>query len=652
MNTKNHSSIKSKRDNPSSQKQPSRQLPSYVVVFISIIVLAYYIWTAGSNGVPLIVVVGPEHHEQIRTPNLFPDISPHHYGFYNLMADAFEAGQMHLLIKPPKEMLDLQNPRDPEQNAKWRILDLSIYKDKYYIYFGPVPTLLLFIPFRWLGIGKISEPLGVAIFSYGIFLCSLYIILYTVKKHIPNANRNLVLLSIIAAAFSSAIPYNLRHPVVYEIALSSGAFFAMLGLALILRSRDGERCSFRFLIVASCAFGLSVGCRPIYVFAAIFLFTLWLLLSFKNKFQWKESLVTGLSLALPFTAFIAAVALYNYARFGSFSEFGADLMTNATLWNTGFSYRFCNIAPGIFLRAFCPPQFSDVFPFIRLHQFYPFDLPEGYSLEEVSAGFLLTTPIILLFFCLATSWVKKTKTTAIFFISSLLIFFGLGILLPESYMLFSNSMRYQLDFAPYILLGCILGSLHIESQAKQNYSWLLRFGMILSLIFGILVHLAFGMTGIFDTFRRGEPRLYFALEDFCRPVSAMLRPFFGSDQTKILDITIPNGSARLEDGSEGQWLGEEGAFVRFTASQPIRMKFSTDLVVRPGLPDGVKFEFRGPTEERKISVCKGTTRQSIQFTLQPGVNRISLFATPNGSTLIDNDKSRLLILKNIHISPN
>ena len=106
------------------------------IFVLCIFVLVYYIWTAGSNGVPLIVDVGPEHHEQIRSPNLFPDISPHHYGFYNLLADAFEAGRLDLLIDPPKELAELPNPRNPQANEKTRILDLSLYKKRFYIYWN------------------------------------------------------------------------------------------------------------------------------------------------------------------------------------------------------------------------------------------------------------------------------------------------------------------------------------------------------------------------------------------------------------------------------------------------------------------------------------------------------------------------------------
>lgn len=139
------------------------------VAAVSALVLAYYAWVAGTNGVPLIVDVGPEYHEQVRSTFLFPDLVPHHYGFYNLLADSFSAGRIDLLIDPPQELLDLKNRRDPIANQKTRILDVSLYGKRFYLYFGTVPALVLFIPFRWLGIGKISEPLAVAIFSYGLY---------------------------------------------------------------------------------------------------------------------------------------------------------------------------------------------------------------------------------------------------------------------------------------------------------------------------------------------------------------------------------------------------------------------------------------------------------------------------------------------------
>jgi hypothetical protein len=81
------------------------------------------------------------------------------------------------------------------------------------------------------------------------------------------------------------------------------------------------------------------------------------------------------------------------------------------------------------------------------------------------------------------------------------------------------------------------------------------------------------------------------------------------------------------------------------------MQFSADIVVRPDLPDGVKLEFQKNAVPSKSSVAKGISRQTFQFTLQPGSNRISIFATPNSPLLKDQDKLRLAVLKNIQIAP-
>lgn len=622
------------------------------VVIISFLILAYYIWTAGSNGVPLIVDVGPEHHEQVRTPNLFPDISPHHYGFYNLMADAFEAGQMHLLIKPPQELIKLSDPLDPTLNEKTRILDIAYYKERFYLYFGSVPTFVLFIPFRWLGIGKISEPLAVAIFSYCLFLSSLYILLNCVKRFINNYNNTLLLLGICAIAISNTIPYNLRHPVVYEVAISAGAFFSMLGLAFLLKSWGPNYCHRGWLLAASFAFGLSVGCRPIYVFSAIFIFFVWLLLAKKRNYNIAEIFLDGIALALPFSICIGAVMYYNYIRFGSAGEFGMSFMMGPTYWDKFFKQfynRFANIPTGLFFTAFCPPKINDIFPFFHLRPFLPPFAADGYVCEEPSAGFFATAPISFYGVVSLIYVLTRKKICYALFISTILFIYALCILIPELYMMFGTTMRYQMDFAPTIILASTLSCLYFESQIQNSLrKSLYRICAGILICFGILAHLAFGLTGIFDTFRRGEPSQYFALENFFRPLSAILRPFFGVDQTKIVDITSPNGSLRFEDGSEGHWVGKEGFFVRFTAAQTIPMQFSADVFVLPDLPGGVKLEFQNPAGFSTSSVVKGISRQTFQFTLQPGINRISIFANPNGPSK-EHDKLQLAVLRNIQV---
>ena len=66
--------------------------------------------------------------------------------YYNLLADAFRAGQTSLLVTPSPELLALPNPYDPAQNAALRLHDATLYRGRYYLYFGPTPALVLFLP--------------------------------------------------------------------------------------------------------------------------------------------------------------------------------------------------------------------------------------------------------------------------------------------------------------------------------------------------------------------------------------------------------------------------------------------------------------------------------------------------------------------------
>lgn len=637
---------------PNFQRTPNSIFQSHlywnsILVFISALVLGYYLWTAGSNGVPLIVDVGPEFHEQIRTPCLFPDISPHHYGYYNLLADSFSAGRVDLLLDPPKELLDLTNRRDPAANEKTRILDLSIYGQRWYLYFGPVPALLAFIPFRWLGIGKLSEPLAVAIFSFGFFLCSMYLLLACVRRFIPNANRLLVLAGVLAVALSNTIPYNLRHPVVYEVAITFGAFFAMLGLCLLLRSWDGERLRRNWLLGSSLAFGLAIGCRPIYIFAGIFLFILWCYNAKKQNFNIPRILADGIAMVLPLFICLGALMTYNYIRFGSASEFGMSFMVGPTLWDPIYSYRLMNIPTGLFLTVLCPTSINSIFPFIHLDPYLPTWSPKWYALEEPCGGFLVTTPIIALGLCVAFyQWKKRVGL-----ISLSMVLFGSIILLIECYILFITTMRYQVDYAPTILLGSLIGCIAFESSLKSELRKKTFCILSIGLIFwGILAHMAFGLIGLRDTLRRGSPETFFSMEDFFQPVSNILESFSKSGRFKILDFTTPAGMVRFEDGRDGPWVGEKGVYLRIYSPQAADVYISGNLYVKPESP--VLFELQTPRGKDTFTIPSGLSYQKFSVALRPGVNRVGFFAKPAGGRSASLDfKLRPAVLRDINISP-
>jgi hypothetical protein len=60
---------------------------------------------------------------------------------YALLTYAFLAGKTSLPVEPDARLLALPDPYRPA--APYRIQDASLYKGKYYIYFGPTPAIIL-----------------------------------------------------------------------------------------------------------------------------------------------------------------------------------------------------------------------------------------------------------------------------------------------------------------------------------------------------------------------------------------------------------------------------------------------------------------------------------------------------------------------------
>jgi len=67
--------------------------------------------------------------------------------YYNLLAQAFRAGQVNLNVDVPPDFARLSDPYDPAAHAPYPVLDMSYYKGKFYLYFGVTPALVAFWPY-------------------------------------------------------------------------------------------------------------------------------------------------------------------------------------------------------------------------------------------------------------------------------------------------------------------------------------------------------------------------------------------------------------------------------------------------------------------------------------------------------------------------
>ena len=73
---------------------------------------------------------------------------------YAVLADAILAGEVSIEGLPvdPK-LLEMANPYSPLERSRLGVHyfhDFAFYGGKYYVYFGIIPALLLFLPYQWL----------------------------------------------------------------------------------------------------------------------------------------------------------------------------------------------------------------------------------------------------------------------------------------------------------------------------------------------------------------------------------------------------------------------------------------------------------------------------------------------------------------------
>ena len=176
---------------------------------IVVLVLIFYIWTAtgGTNS-----------------------FNSNQNSYYNLLTDAFLSGHLYLPVEPRTELLALPNPYDPNTGHGLRLHDASLYHGKYYLYYGPISVLTLYIPYRLLTSNRMPDNLVGLIFSFGAFLFSLGLLSRIINRYFKDIQKSHFALALLLIAFANAVPYNLRRTEMYEVAISSGLFFLMGGI--------------------------------------------------------------------------------------------------------------------------------------------------------------------------------------------------------------------------------------------------------------------------------------------------------------------------------------------------------------------------------------------------------------------------------------
>ncbi|HUI08406.1 MAG TPA: tetratricopeptide repeat protein [Verrucomicrobiae bacterium] len=393
--------------------------------------------------------------------------------YYNSLVQGFRAGQLSLRKEVPPGFTQLTDPYDPDANAPYRappyrMLDMSYYKGRLYLYFGVTPALLLFWPFAALTGHYLFHRQAVVIFCAIGFLASVGLVQALWRRYFAEVSVRVVAAGVLALGLATGVPVMLQRSDVYEVPISCGYMLTMLALGAIWCSLCKPERRGRWLAAASVAYGLAVGARPsLLVGAAI------LLVPVAQAWRKRQRIGALLLAAVgPITLIGLGLMLYNYLRFDNPFEFGwryelagdhgQGIMRHFSLRYLWFNFRV------YFLE---PAPWSSHFPFVREITAPP--SPAGQGWFEIPFGVLTNIPVVWLALAMPMgrrdrSMEERSILRGI--VTAVALFFGICAFM--ACLFFSACIRYEVEFLAPLVLLAVVGILGLERTLATPGAWL------------------------------------------------------------------------------------------------------------------------------------------------------------------------------------
>lgn len=394
---------------------------------------------------------------------------------YAELAKAMAKGQLYLDEEPPQWLQDMEDPydkgaRDEAQKVTGEpyLFDVAYHDGHYYVYFGVVPVLLFYLPFYLVAGANFPTAIGVLIACVAFVLgCSALLDRFA-RYHFKRVSLGLYLLLQIPLVFCCGVLYLLKFPTFYSLPIMLGLAFSVWGLYFWMKGRaSGSPC--KWYLAGSLCMALVAGCRPQLLAFSLLAFPLfWRLFITKRHLFTPKGAREFACLVAPYLVVAAGLMWYNWARFGSPTNFGANYnLTVNDMTKRGFSVG--RLAPAFFTYFLQPPSATGVFPFI---QAAPFDTTYmGQTIKEVTFGGILA--------CLPILWIlpfskrilqmriaqRSTRTIAGVII--VLLSAGVLVALLDAQMA-GILQRYYADFSFMFLAAAVLLAFIVNENLDQG----------------------------------------------------------------------------------------------------------------------------------------------------------------------------------------
>lgn len=439
------------------------------------------------------------------------NLAPHH-AQYQELAETLTRGSVCVGEADPA-LLEVENPYDTINLQAKQIpyrADYAYREGRYYVYFGIVPELLLYLPFYCLTGRALPNYFAVFVFYAGFVVASAGLVCEMMKRWFRSVPFYLWGIGTGMLTAGSAGFYLLIRPDLYHVPIAASFFFTALGLWCYLAGLNREKKRTFFYLAGSLCLALNAGCRPqflLFAFLAVPLF--WQEIFQKRTLFSKKGLADTAALALPYAVVAAGIMYYNAVRFGSPFDFGATYsMTSNDMTHRGFNVE--RILYGFWYFLFQPPHLEAEFPFLQsaaIETEYLGKLTTESCFGGIFACSMLTWPA----FALLRLWKHTTQRQALCFaggaaLAALIICAadatGAGIL-----------QRYSADFSFGIFLAAFVALLALAAQAgkKAVYPVFVAWLRAALLLHGAFLFLILVNTDSSVNLLTGNPVLYYTI---------------------------------------------------------------------------------------------------------------------------------------------
>lgn len=247
---------------------------------------------------------------------------------YEVLTQSLLQGKIYLDLPVDPLLLEMENPYDPAARQALGVSffwDHAFYHGRYYMYFGIVPAILVFLPYQLITGSPLVTYHATQLFT-ALFIVGLFALFWKVRGRL-FPTMPLAIYLMFAVAFSGmSVWYAVAAPALYCTAITSALCMEVWSLFLFfcaITSSEDARNKRRILLGFGALLGaLAFGCRPPTALANLIVIPVLFALFKKSRGSKRRFGMDMVCVIAPYVAIGMLLMLYNYVRFDSFFEFG------------------------------------------------------------------------------------------------------------------------------------------------------------------------------------------------------------------------------------------------------------------------------------------------------------------------------------------